>query len=183
MNVNWSNRRITVPIAAVALTAAVACNDYRERMSADTTAESLVCHGEVSVQFSPSVNWQAKHIKATGSGTLDHCASLDGSHPHLKSARVEVSGSATETSCTQVGSGRGTVDITWYGGDNQSGQRLGTTRLVIDDLDRPLIGRTTDDSQVLPGRTATADGHPTSDLSRCPFGLKSASAAGEITFR
>ncbi|XVV07535.1 hypothetical protein ACQPW3_20005 [Actinosynnema sp. CA-248983] len=184
MNVNWTSRRITGPVAAVVLAAgAVACDDGQgARQSADTSNAGLVCRGQVTVEFNPAVNLQRKHIKATGTGTLDQCGSPDGSHPHLKSARVDVSGSGNDTSCTGVGSVEGTIDITWYDGDNQSGQQVGTTKVVVDDLDQVLTGHTTEDSQVLPGRSVIADGHPTSDVSRCPFGLKSASGAGEITF-
>lgn len=183
MNSTWSHHRITVPLAAITLAAgAVSCGDD-DRATRLPDDASLVCRGAVDLKFEPSIDWRAKHINATGTGTLDGCGSKDGSHPALKSARVTVTGSGTETSCTGIGAVSGTVDITWYDGDGRTGQPVGTTRLLIDDIGRVLTGRTTADSQVLPGRAVTAEGSPTSDVSSCPWGLDSGSAAGAIAFR
>ncbi|CAL9458005.1 hypothetical protein SUDANB95_02563 [Actinosynnema sp. ALI-1.44] len=184
MNSTRAHRRITVPLAAIALaTGAVSCGDDDRGARPSDDDASLVCRGAVDLEFEPSVNWRPKTIDATGTGTLDGCGSKDGSHPNLKSARVTVTGSGTETSCTGIGAVSGTVDITWYDGDGQTGRPVGTTRVVIDDVGKVLTGHTTADSPVLPGRGVTAEGSPTSDVSSCPWGLDSGSAAGEIVFR
>ncbi|MGK5640433.1 hypothetical protein ACSNOK_19270 [Streptomyces sp. URMC 126] len=83
----------------------------------------LVCSGRGTATTTPALDTTARPVTVSGTGTLDHCVSPDGTRNDIKSGRLRLKGSGWGT-CTS-GGGKGTLIFDWYAGDRQSGRLLG----------------------------------------------------------
>ncbi|MGW5615582.1 hypothetical protein [Streptomyces sp. NPDC003877] len=69
-----------------------------------------------------------KYTAVSGSVPLDDCTSQDGSHRHLRSARLDFR-LTDKASCTRLRDSQSVGIITWYGKKDHGGTPIGRPRL------------------------------------------------------
>ncbi|MFJ3445786.1 hypothetical protein ACIPM2_31945 [Streptomyces sp. NPDC086081] len=134
MRVSTSVVAAVVSIVALSAAAPIPARQASAGTTKTAAARSakLACNGATEpgkpIRVSPAINAKLKYTTVSGSVPLNHCTSPDGSHRHLRSARLDfrLTGQA---SCTRVRDVRSVGVITWYGKKNHGGTPIGRSHL------------------------------------------------------
>lgn len=149
----------------------------------------LSCRASTSpkapVKFSPALTLQRRATRITGTFLLRGCTSPNGSQRRLRSARVELIGSA-RADCTGADRITGTSTIIWYDSEGRSiGASTGhTSQRSVKGYNpgEALLGGVVGHG-VLAGARSSGTATPTSNVIQCTTqGLKSLHARGTVHF-